>query len=137
MADDRDTAPGATTTHTSPEPSRRPERLAKPTAKVREVLVSLGERRGPARNTASTTARGNGGTTLGGTTLGGRTSVAQKLLAMVENSRQDMTKLKDVLMLQTRAIDKLYRRMDKVKLELVTVKIELAITREEVAVVKR
>ncbi|KAK4125887.1 hypothetical protein N657DRAFT_632076 [Parathielavia appendiculata] len=49
----------------SPEPRRRPLRSPKPSAKVRETLVSLGNKAKAAKNTSSAATRPDGGTHAG------------------------------------------------------------------------
>jgi hypothetical protein len=104
----------------SPEPRRRPLRSPKPSAKVRETLISLENKTKPAKNTSSAAARPDSAPTLDG-----RSSVAQRLLAEASNARRTIEELKIVIQQQTDMIARLSTELVSVKAELVTVKTEL------------
>ncbi|KAK4105806.1 hypothetical protein N658DRAFT_492310, partial [Parathielavia hyrcaniae] len=104
----------------SPDPRRRPLRSPKPSAKIRETLISLKNKAKPAKNTSSAAARPDSAPTLDG-----RSSVAQRLLAEASNARRTIEELKIVIQQQTDMIARLSTELVSVKAELVTVKTEL------------
>ena len=112
----------------SPEPRRRPLRSPKPSAKVRETLISLENKAQPTKNTPGTTVRPDGAPTLDG-----RTSVAQRLLIDVCETRQNIKDLKLVIQQQTDMLVKLSTELVSVKTKLATVKTELSDVKQQVA----
>jgi hypothetical protein len=112
----------------SPEPGRRSLRSLKPTAKVRETLISTESKAQPTKKTPGTTVR-----PAGAPTLDGRTSVAQRLLIDVCETRQNIKDLKLVIQQQTEILVKLSTELVSVKTELVTVKTELSEVKQQVA----
>jgi hypothetical protein len=112
----------------SPEPRRRPLRSPKPSAKVRDTLISLENKARPTKNTPGATGRPDGAPTLDG-----RTSVAQRLLTDVCETRQNIKDLKLVIQQQTDMLVKLSTELVSVKTELATVKTELGDVKQQVA----
>ena len=70
-------------------------------------------------------------------TLDGRTSFAQKLLVVVEDTRQDIEGLKITIKLQTDVLTRFSTELVSVKTELVTVKTELATVKAELSDAKK
>ncbi|KAK4100089.1 hypothetical protein N658DRAFT_497560, partial [Parathielavia hyrcaniae] len=121
-------AEGTDDTVNSPEPRRRPLRSPKPSAKVRDTLISLENKTKPVKNTLGITRRPDAAPTLDG-----KASVAQRMLADVGETRQNIKELKGVIQQQTDMLVKLTTELIYVKTELATVKTELSNVKKQVA----